>query len=202
MLCKGSWAQRWICWGFEGVSGHVQTKELDWMPWSSALLPPNTSLGWLDPAPPMPVFVGSACTNTKHTCYWAYCRFQTQGGLWCGQFSFSAPHTWTAASVQEGCDSSGSGHLRVWCLSLGLRGFPPRGTCCLFWSVLCAWAVKQILLIHHQGHRRAGWSPVKAVRMGCSSLCSCSALGQPASHSEGELLRCGDSKPLPWAFNF
>lgn len=34
----------------------------------------------------------------------------------------------------------------------------------------------------HQGHRRAGWSPVKAVRMGRSSLCSCSALGsQPAT---------------------
>lgn len=179
----------------------LDAKEGQMSPWSSALLPPNPSLGRLDPCSPNASLWAQPPPALSTPVSGVIAGSRPQGGLWYGQFSFSAPHTWTAAPVQKHLTHLGLATSGCDAFSRA-QGIPTErhkllvlvSSVCMQWSSSSSSS--------HQGHRRAGWSPEKAVRMGCSSLCSCSVLGQPASHSEGELLRCGDRKPLPRAFNF
>lgn len=199
MLSKGPWAQLWICWGSEGVAGHVHTKETDWMP-SRAKCPHGAqsfhlqipALVGLTLAPWMPVFVGSAST-----CCWGYCRLQTteRAVVWSLNL-LSTPY-------MDSCICSrGKWLIWVWpppgvMPSTRTQGISTkRHMLLVLVSSVCMQQWSSSSSSTHQSHRRAGWPPMKAVRMGCSSLCSCPVLGQPASHSEGELLRCGDSKLL------
>lgn len=210
MLCKGPWAQWRVFWGSEGVSGRVHTKELDWMAVRAKCpcgaqplhLQIPASVG-LTLAPQMPVFVGSASTYTKHACCWGYSRLQTRerAVVW-SVLLLSTPY------LDSSICSRGVWLIWAW-TPLGVMPFTgtpgistKRHVLLVVVSSECTQQWSSSSSSTHQGHRRAGWSPVKAVRMECSSPCSCSVLGQPASHSEGELLRCGDSKLLPWAFNF
>lgn len=152
-----------------------------YQPWLAWPWHPKCQCLWAQPPPTLHTPVAVVIADSR-----------PQRGLWYGQFSFSAPHTWTAASVQEACDWL----IWVW-PPPGVLPFPrtqgistKRHMLPLLVSSVCMQQWSSSSSCTHRGHRRAGWSPVRAVRMGCSSLCSCSALGQPASHSEGELLRC------------
>lgn len=109
-------------------------------PWNSSLLPPNTSLGWLDPGTPN----ASLCELSLHLHYthlllWLLQTPDPKEGCSMASLASQHPiHGQLHLFKRHVTDSSGSGHLRVCCLSQGPRGFPQRGTCCLFWSVLCA----------------------------------------------------------------
>lgn len=167
---------------------HSTSKSQPWLAWP---LQPKCQPLWAQPPPALSTAVAGVSANSR-----------PQRGLWYGQFSFSAPHTGTAAPVQRHLTHLGLATSGRDAFSRA-QGIPTKRHMLLV-------LVSSVSMQHwsssssssHQGHRSAGWSPGKAVRMGCSSLCSCSVLGQPASHSEGELLRCGDRKPLPRAFNF